>query len=105
MAGELIASIHVEVAFALPSKQRIVVLEVPNGTTAADAVRLADLPSLFPEVERGFFERAPLGIFGKALKAPANHFLADGERVEVYRPLEIDPMAARLARAQKQQQH
>ena len=104
MADETPSLIHVEVAFALPSKQRIVALEVPLGTTAVDAVQLADLSSLFPEVEREVFEQAPLGIFGKALKSPAQHHLSDGERVEVYRPLEIDPKAARLARAQKQQQ-
>ncbi|NOG31724.1 RnfH family protein [Halomonas sp. TBZ9] len=104
MADETPSLIHVEVAFALPLKQRIVALEVPLGTTAVDAVQLADLSSLFPEVERGVFERASLGIFGKALKAPAQHHLSDGERVEVYRPLEIDPKAARLARAQRQQQ-
>lgn len=104
MADEMPSLIHVEVAFALPFKQRIVALEVPLGTTAVDAVQLADLSSLFPEVEREVFERASLGIFGKALKSPAQHHLSDGERVEVYRPLEIDPKAARLARAQRQQQ-
>ena len=104
MAGESPNLIHVEVAFALPFKQRIVTLEVPQGTTAVDAVRLADLPSFFPEVEGEIFEQAPLGIFGKILKAPAQHRLSSGDRVEVYRQLEIDPKAARLARAQRQQQ-
>lgn len=104
MADETPSLIYVEVAFALPFKQRIVALEVPQGTTAVDAVQLADLSSFFPEVEREVFERALFGIFGKALKLPAQHHLSDGERVEVYRPLEIDPKAARLARAQKQQQ-
>ncbi|MGM0615444.1 MAG: RnfH family protein [Pseudomonadota bacterium] len=104
MVGKSPNLICVEVAFALPSKQRVVVLEVLQGTTAADAVRLADLPSLFPEVGEEIFEQGSLGIFGKVLKAPAQHRLSGGERVEVYRPLEIDPKAARLARAQKQQQ-
>ena len=42
--------IAVEVAFALPHKQRIVALKVPSGTTARAAVALADLPSLFQEL-------------------------------------------------------
>ena len=104
MAGDAADLLYVEVAFALPFKQRLVALEVPHGTTAAEAVSRADLPALFPEVAAEVFEQATLGIFGKALKAPSQHVLCDGERVEVYRPLTIDPKAARLARAQKQQQ-
>lgn len=95
--------INVEVVFALPSKQRLVSLEVAQGTTAADVVLLADLASFFPEMGDEFFAQAPLGIFGKALKTPASYCLRDGDRVEVYRPLEIDPKSARQARAQKQQ--
>ena len=56
----------VEVAFALPHKQRIVALTVPEGTTARQAVGMADLPSLFQEVPSDTFTQAPLGIFGKA---------------------------------------
>lgn len=62
--------IAVEVAFALPHKQRIVALKVPSGTTARAAVAMADLPSLFQELPAKTFEQAPLGIFGKALRHP-----------------------------------
>ncbi|RUR30838.1 RnfH family protein [Vreelandella andesensis] len=92
----------VEVAFALPHKQRIVAVEVPQGTTARQAVVMADLPSLFPEIPSDTFEQAPLGIFGKALRQPEKEALRLGDRVEVYRPLEIDPKAARLERAKRQ---
>ena len=104
MADDAPDLLYVEVAFALPFKQRIVALEVPQGTTASEAVLKADLPGLFPEVAPEVFGHATLGVFGKALKTPSQHVLCDGERVEVYRPLKIDPKAARLARAQKQQQ-
>lgn len=104
MAGDSSDLLYVEVAFALPLKQRIVALEVPQGTTASEAVLKADLPGLFPEVAAEVFDQATLGVFGKALKAPSQYVLCDGERVEVYRPLKIDPKAARLARAKKQQQ-
>ena len=43
-----------------------------------------------------------LGIFGKALREPDTLLLRDGDRVEVYRPLAIDPKAARLERAKRQ---
>ncbi|WP_249975261.1 RnfH family protein [Vreelandella olivaria] len=92
----------VEVAFALPHKQRVVAVEVRQGTTARQAVALADLPQLFPEVPSSTFEQAPLGIFSKVLRQPDTETLREGDRVEVYRPLQIDPKAARLERARRQ---
>ncbi|MCI0510053.1 MULTISPECIES: RnfH family protein [Chromohalobacter] len=91
--------IMIEVAYAEPHRQRVVALAVAPGTSARDAVREAELPSLFPERDAAFFERAPLGIFGQALKAPDHRVLEQGDRVEVYRPLVVDPKQARLARA------
>lgn len=99
MAAERLA---VEVAYALPHKQRIVALRVPEGTTARQAVTLADLPALFPELPSDTFAQAPLGIFGKALRDPETHALREGDRVEVYRPLAVDPKVARLVRAKRQ---
>lgn len=92
----------VEVAFALPAKQRLVALQVPPGTTARQAVALANLPQFFPELTEDTFTKAPLGIFGKALRNPDTQTLRAGDRVEVYRPLQIDPKAARLERAKRQ---
>lgn len=94
--------ITVEIAFGLPHKQRIVAVNVPFGTTPRQAVALADLPSLFPELPSATFEQAPLGIFGKTLRQPDKEVLRAGDRVEVYRPLLIDPKAARLERAKRQ---
>lgn len=99
MAAEMLT---VEVAYALPHKQRLVALRVPQGTTACQAVSLANLPALFPELPRDAFMQAPLGIFGKALRTPDTEILREGDRVEVYRPLAIDPKAARLERAKRQ---
>ena len=42
---------------------------------------------------------AKLGVFGKAV--PATHELSEGERVEIYRELLVDPKAVRRARAEK----
>ncbi len=93
------AEIAIEVAFALPEKQRIISLRVPLGTTAREAVALADLPSHFPELPADTFNDPDLGLFGKRLREPGAHRLRAGDRVEVYRGLIIDPKAARLARA------
>ncbi|MCS2608215.1 RnfH family protein [Halomonas dongshanensis] len=99
MAAERIT---VEVAFALPHKQRVVALAVLPGTSAREAVLQANLAALFPELPEASFASAPLGIFGKALRDPEARVVEEGERIEVYRPLEIDPKAARLARARRQ---
>ena len=90
---------NVEVAFALPDRQKIVSLSVPTGTTAREAVSLADMPRHFPDLPAVTFAQAPLGIFGKRLRDPERHELQAGDRVEIYRPLLIDPKKARAKRA------
>ncbi len=93
------AEIAVEVAFALPERQVLVSLLVPLGATASEAVALADLPERFPDVPPEMFTRADLGIFGKRLREPSSHRLRAGDRVELYRPLIMDPKTARRVRA------
>lgn len=88
----------IEVAYARPDKQEIVSVNVPEGTTAMDAVRQSGIVSIFPEID---VEAINMGIFGKVIKKPAEHELRDGDRVELYRPLQIDPKQARLNRAKK----
>ena len=82
--------IEVEVAYATPEKQLILKVEVPVGTTAAEAVRLSGIEEHFPEIELG---GNPLGIFGKKVKPTRE--LESGERVEIYRPLTADPKVIR----------
>lgn len=94
-------TLKVEVAFALPDRQCIVALEVPPGTTARQAVALAELQSHFPELTAATLAEADLGIFGKLLRDPDGHLLHEGDRVEIYRALEIDPKEARARRAER----
>ncbi|WP_199490930.1 RnfH family protein [Marinobacter vulgaris] len=90
--------IDVEVAFARPERQEIIRLQVEEGTTAVEAVKRSGITAVFPEIDA---ERDDMGIFGKVIKNPSSHELRDGDRVEVYRPLKIDPKQARLNRAKK----
>lgn len=89
----------VEVAYAKPDKQQILKVDVPEGTTAFKAAMLSGIVAVFPEID---LETVDMGIFGKVIKAPKSHQLRDGDRVELYRPLKIDPKQARLNRARKQ---
>ena len=93
--------IRVEVAYAKPERQLIVTLDVPQGTTALDAVRQSNIAAEFPEID---IDKDPMGIFsrpldGKGRPAPDEYVMSAGDRVEIYRPLLIDPKAARLDRA------
>jgi len=95
--------ITVEVAYALPQRQRIIEVTVPNGTSAFDAVLQSGIAQAFPDID---LATASMGIFskpldGKALPLPQDYRLKPHDRVEIYRPLLIDPKEARLARAAK----
>ena len=90
--------IEVEVAYALPDKQKIYGLLVEKGTTALAAAKQSSVIKDFGEMD---LEVAKMGIFGQTIKKPADHVLQSGDRVEIYRPLKADPKAARRQRAEK----
>ena len=86
--------IFIEVAYARPEKQVIIPLQVAEGTLAIEAVEESGVLSRFPEVD---LEQTKIGIFGKACKLEQE--LQDGDRVEIYRPLLIDPKEQRRKKA------
>ena len=88
--------INVEVAYALPQKQKIVTVELHTGATVEEALHASNMTQFFPELD---IAAAKVGIFGKSTKR--THELRDGDRVEIYRPLISDPKAKRKARAAK----
>ena len=88
--------ISVEVAFASREVQRLVELQVRAGTHAREALRLSGLAGEFPEIDA---DRCPLGVFGECVAD--DYALLPGDRVEVYRPLRVDPREARRERARR----
>ncbi len=98
-----IEPIPVEVAFALPDKQKIIRLLVEPGTTAYVAVCKSKMTDYFPDLD---IENAKLGLFGQALgtkglKPAKEYVLNEGDRVEIYRPLISDPKEVRRRRAEQ----
>lgn len=91
-------SIRVEVAYALPDRQEILVVDVPDGTSVLDAVKASAICERFLGLDP---DNMDMGIFGKVIKQPARHLVQVGDRIELYRPLIIDPKQARLNRAKK----
>lgn len=88
-------SLRVSVAVALPERQEVVELELPAGATVGDAVGAARLPERFPGLDVAAFT---LGVWSRPCRADTP--LRDGDRVELYRPLQADAKARRRARAQ-----
>jgi putative ubiquitin-RnfH superfamily antitoxin RatB of RatAB toxin-antitoxin module len=89
--------IAVEVAYALPNTQKIVPVQVPVGTTAIEAAKLSGIEKMFEGID---IDNSDMGVFGKSVK-PKVHEMQAGERVEIYRPLLIDPKEVRKQRAEK----
>ena len=93
--------IQVEVAYATPEHQLIIAVEVPEGCTALGAVEQSGIAERFDTIN---IYQDPMGIFsqplnGKVLPEPSDYILQAGDRIEIYRPLLIDPKQARLNRA------
>jgi len=91
-------SIEVEVAYAKPHRQKIIRLEVEPGCSAYEAVRRSGIVEAFPEID---LDKARMGIFSKRIADPQAHVLKEGDRVEIYRPLSMDPKEIRRVRAEK----
>jgi putative ubiquitin-RnfH superfamily antitoxin RatB of RatAB toxin-antitoxin module len=83
-----------EVAYALPERQTILVVESDKEMTAEAAVNASGIFQLYPDIDP---DNLKLGIFGKITKADT--VLNEGDRVEIYRPLIADPKEARKKRA------
>jgi uncharacterized protein len=86
------AGLRVEVVYALALAQTFVRMTVAPGTTVREAVEKSG-------VLRGVPAAGALGygIFGH--RVSPDQPVSDGDRIEIYRPLRLDPRRARRARA------
>ena len=91
MSGELI---QVEVAYALPAEQVVLRVDLPSGATVRDAVARSGLLGRYPDID---LERQRVSIYARLVSL--DDAVNAGDRVEVYRPLQADPKAARRANA------
>jgi putative ubiquitin-RnfH superfamily antitoxin RatB of RatAB toxin-antitoxin module len=88
--------IDVEVAYVGPEGQRLCRLTVPRGTTVLDTVARSGILDELPGVT---LDATRLGIFSRRVEP--EHVVEQGDRVEIYRPLILDPMEARRRRARR----
>jgi putative ubiquitin-RnfH superfamily antitoxin RatB of RatAB toxin-antitoxin module len=88
------ATLRVEVIYAVRDGADAVSLELPAGATVRDAIMASGMLVRHPEID---FSRQECGVFGKS--RPLDAQLRDGDRLEIYRPLAVDPKEARRRRA------
>ena len=96
---EQVVLIDVEVACAVEDLQRVISLQLPVGSSLADAVSASFILQAFPSID---LAETRFGIYGQIM--PQETPLKDGDRVEVYRPLLINPMEARRLRAKRKKE-
>jgi putative ubiquitin-RnfH superfamily antitoxin RatB of RatAB toxin-antitoxin module len=84
----------IEVAYAKIDCQRIIKVMVDPESSVLDAIQQSGILKLFPEID---LTTQKVGIFSKhcGLSSKVN----EGDRIEIYRPLSIDPKEARMHRA------
>ena len=89
--------IRVEVVYS-PAERQVdcTACELPPGQTLIQAVRASGVLSRHGLAEQGL----RLGIWGRVHAAQT--VLRDGDRVEIYRPLQVDPKESRRRRQQEQ---
>ncbi len=87
-------TILVGVAYAPPGKPMHRYLHLAPGSTVGEAIRASGLLAQRPEID---MNRNRVGVFGRL--AQLDTPLQDGDRVEIYRPLNADPKEARRRRA------
>ena len=85
---------HIEVVYALRTRQHSVHLELADAATVATALSAVDRIAPFKDLD---LDAVDVGVFGRLVGREQP--LRPGDRVEVYRQLEVDPKEARRRRA------
>jgi putative ubiquitin-RnfH superfamily antitoxin RatB of RatAB toxin-antitoxin module len=86
--------VEATVVYALPERSHLFQIRVPRGTTVGSAIQACGILRAAPELAGRDLD---VGIFGRccALGEPVQA----GDRIEIYRPLKVDPKTARRERA------
>ncbi|MEO7393232.1 MAG: RnfH family protein [Ramlibacter sp.] len=73
------------------------VVDLAEGATVLQVLEHSGLPAAFPGLD---LKTSVTGVWGR--KARLEQRLRDGDRVEIYRPLKVDPKVARRERFRRQ---
>lgn len=86
----------VEIIYLTPEREESLSLAVAAGTTIAELFANAAVRAW---LKSAWLDLASVGVFGK--RVPADYVLEAGDRVELYRPLRVNPKDARRERARR----
>lgn len=86
--------IRAELVYARAKVQHVIPLELAPGTTVEAAIAASGLLQLCPELVPG---RLRIGVWGRSVDP--NEPVRNLDRIEIYRPLLVDPKMARRQRA------
>lgn len=82
--------VRVEVCHALPGRQTVIAVELAPGATVEEAILRSGILARHPVID---LQADRVGVHGKLCRL--DRVVADGDRVEIYRPLQGDPKAIR----------
>ncbi len=85
---------RIEVCYATHHTQTLVEIELDPGATVAEALAAVANREPFTHLD---LRETPVGVFGQ--RVDQQRLLNDGDRVEIYRHLAMDPKEARRQRA------
>ncbi|CDG18525.1 MULTISPECIES: RnfH family protein [Xenorhabdus] len=90
------SEINIEVVYALPERQYLRNVKVPQGATVEQAIVASGLLTLRHDID---LTQNKVGIYSRPAKLTDT--LEEGDRVEIYRPLIADPKEMRRKRAER----
>jgi putative ubiquitin-RnfH superfamily antitoxin RatB of RatAB toxin-antitoxin module len=94
----VVDKINVEVTYVASAEQQSsITVQVPPDCTVENAILQSGILRKFPKID---LQKNKVGIFGQLATLTAS--LREGDRIEIYKPLIIDPKHARRLRALKQ---
>jgi hypothetical protein len=90
------SQIRVAIVYAEPQHTIDKSFALARGSSVLDALRAA---AADVDLSKVILESSPVGIFGRIVRK--DQLLNDGDRLEIYRPLKLEPKQARRMRLSK----
>ena len=86
----------IQIAYINSETEFLGEIDASQNITVREAIIQSGVLGRFPEIS---LEQNKVGVFGELVDP--EYALAEGDRVEIYRPLSMDPMEARRLRANR----
>lgn len=96
-------TLRIEIAFAWPDRQWVETVSMPVGSTVLEAIQASRILAIIHERDPAYEVRPDrVGVFSRRVRLEDE--IHEGDRIELYRPLQADPKEARRARVEAERQ-